>query len=218
VGIDNEKIKFNPAARIKRKAENNESVRFLTPDEERRITKVLATRSPCFLPTFLISIHTGLRASEQWRLEWSDINFEQKVLTVRKLANTKSGRHIPLNKIALDALHTLHAMSGPDGPVFVNSKDTPMTAHREWFDPAVAEAKVPNFTWHKNRHTFASRLAMAGVPILTISKLLGHATIQMTMRYAHLSPDHHQIAVDKLVGFGTGNKRDTRTDTTRSRL
>lgn len=216
VGMDNEKIKFNPAARIKRKAENNQSVRFLTSQEEKRISTVLKKRSPAFLPTFLVSLHTGLRASEQWRLEWSDINFDQKVLTVRKLANTKNGRHIPLNHIAVDALHTLHKISGPTGPVFLNSKDTPMTAHREWFDPAVAEAKVNDYTWHKNRHTFASRLAMLGESILTISKLLGHATIQMTMRYAHLSPDHHQTAVDRLATFG--KQRDTRTDTTRSRL
>ena len=49
-----------------------------------------------------------------------------------------------------------------------------MTTHRDWFDPAVAEAKVPDYTWHKNRHTFASRLAMAGVDIRTIAQLMGH--------------------------------------------
>jgi site-specific recombinase XerD len=77
-----------------------------------------------------------------------------------------------------------------------------MTSHREWFDPAVAEANVADYTWHKNRHTFASRLAMAGVDIRTIAQLMGHGTIQMSMRYAHLSPDHNQSAVDRLVDFG----------------
>jgi integrase len=202
VAIDNHKITANPASRIKRKAENNMSVRFLTLDEEKRICAVLANRSPSYLPTFLVSLHTGMRASEQWRLQWHDVNFEQRTLTVQKLANTKNGRHIPLNQIAIKALQDLYQLSGPSGPVFVNSKDTPMTAHREWFDPAVKEAKVQNFTWHKNRHTFASRLAMAGVDIRTIAQLMGHATIQMSMRYAHLSPDHNQAAVDRLVGFG----------------
>ncbi|MBB5056075.1 integrase [Granulicella aggregans] len=203
VAVDNGKIAANPASRIRRKTEDNLSVRFLTLDEEQAITKVLATRHPSYLPAFLISLHTGMRASEQWRLHWSDINFDGRILTVRKLANTKSGRHISLNHVALTALKTLYEMSGPSGPVFLNSKKTPMIAHREWFDPAVAEAKIANYTWHKNRHTFASRLAMAGVDIRTIAQLMGHSTIQMSMRYAHLSPDHNQSAVDRLANFGS---------------
>jgi integrase len=118
------------------------------------------------------------------------------------MATTKNGRHIPLNQLALDALETLYKVSGPDGPVFLNSRDTPISGHRDWFDPAVEEAKIPDYTWHKNRHTFASRLAMSGVDIRTIAQLMGHGTIQMSMRYAHLSPDHNQSAVDKLVAFG----------------
>jgi integrase len=201
VAVDNGKIALNPASRIRRKTEDNQSVRFLTRDEESAITKVLAERHPSYLPAFLISLHTGMRASEQWRLHWSDINFDGKILSVRKLANTKSGRHIPLNRVALAALKTLYKVSGPSGPVFLNSKQTPMLAHREWFDPAVAEAGVKDYTWHKNRHTFASRLAMAGVDIRTIAQLMGHSTIQMSMRYAHLSPDHNQSAVDRLDDF-----------------
>jgi len=60
------------------------------------------------------------------------------------------------------------------------------------------------------RHTFASRLAMAGVDLLSICKLLGHQTLTMTMRYAHFSPGYLAQAVGKLVGFGT----DTKTSTT----
>ena len=88
-----------------------------------------------------------------------------------------------------------------------------MTSHREWFDPAVAVAKVSDYTWHKNRHTFPSRLAMAGVDIRIIAQLMGHGTIQMSMRYAHLSPDHNQSAVDRLVDFGikgTSNRTPNR--------
>jgi site-specific recombinase XerD len=89
------------------------------------------------------------------------------------------------------------------GVPFLNAKGTPMTTHRDGFDPAVKEAKVSDYTWHMNRHTFASRLAMAGVPIHTITNLMGHGTIQMSMQYAHLSPEHNQSAVDRLVEFGT---------------
>ena len=83
-----------------------------------------------------------------------------------------------------------------------------MKASRDWFDPALVEAEIKDYTWHCNRHTFASRLAMVNVPIQTIAALLGHRTIQMTMRYAHLSQGHNQSAVDSIASFGqsTGNE------------
>ena len=62
----------------------------------------------------------------------------------------------------------------------------------------VKKAGVNNFTWHDLRHTFASRLVMAGVDITTVAALMGHKKIQMTMRYAHLAKEHKQDAVDRL--------------------
>jgi integrase len=98
VALDNQKIAVNPASRIRRKAENNQSVRFLTPEEEKRIRKVLSTRCPSCLPAFIVSLHTGLRASEQWNLRWSDIDLERRLLTVRRQKTGKGERHIPLNQ------------------------------------------------------------------------------------------------------------------------
>jgi integrase len=201
VAVDNEKIAINPASRIRRKAENNQSVRYLTLEEEGRIQAVLATRCPSYLPAFIISLHTGLRASEQWNLRWSDIDLERKSLTVRKQKTGKGERHIRLNNTAVAAFKSIRKGADLASVPFLNSKGTPMTTHRDWFDPAVLEAKVPNYTWHKNRHTFASRLAMASVDIRTIAQLMGHGTIQMSMRYAHLSPDHNQAAVDRLEEY-----------------
>jgi len=203
VAVDNEKIPTNPAARIRRKTEDNQSIRFLTPEEEGRIRAVLIKKCPSCLPAFVVSLHTGLRASEQWGLRWTDIDLDRRTLTVRKQKSGKGERHIRLNQVAVDALTGLRSLTEVSGVPFLNAKGTPMTTHRDWFDPAVKEAKVPDYTWHKNRHTFASRLAMAGVPIHTIANLMGHGTIQMSMRYAHLSPDHNQSAVDRLVEFGT---------------
>lgn len=203
VGIDNDKIAVNPASRIRRKSEDNQRVRYLTQDEEERIRAVLATRCPDYQHAFTVSLHTGLRASEQWNLKWADIDLDRKTLTVRKQKSKKGERHIPLNKAVVDAFTSLRKDADLSGVPFHNSKGTPMLAHREWFDPALVEAKVTDYTWHANRHTFASRLAMAGVPIHAIAKLMGHATIQMSMRYAHLSPDFNQSAVDKLMDFKT---------------
>lgn len=63
------------------------------------------------------------------------------------------------------------------------------------------EARLRDYTWHCNRHTFPSRLVMSGVDIRTVAYLMGHATIQMTMRYAHLAPEHNREAVERLASF-----------------
>jgi site-specific recombinase XerD len=71
------------------------------------------------------------------------------------------------------------------------------------FLPALAAAKIENLHWHDLRHTFASRLVMAGVPLYTVSKLLGHTSFAMTQRYAHLAPGHLLDAVRHLDASGT---------------
>jgi integrase len=217
VGVDNEKIAINPASRIRRKTEDNQRVRYLTEEEEGRIRAVLATRHPSYQHAFTVSLNTGMRASEQWNLRWADVDLDRKTLTVRKQKSGKGERHIPLNADVVDAFKSLRKGADLTSIPFLNSKGTPMLAHREWLDPAAAEAKVVDYVWHMNRHTFASRLAMSGVPLHAIAKLMGHATIQMSIRYAHLSPVFNQSAVDKLMDFkikGTPK----RTPTKRSKL
>lgn len=198
VGMDNEKIIVNPASRIKRKAEHNDRIRYLSATEEKKLTTVIRENWPHYLPAFLFSIHTGLRAGEQWGLEWSAVSLARKSITLHK---TKAGktRHVPLNTVALAALKELHKGRSAHGPVFLNTEGDPLRSARDWFEPAVEKAGLKNYTWHCNRHTFASRLVMADVNIRTVAQLMGHATIQMTMRYAHLAPEHNQAAVDRLV-------------------
>ncbi|HEY1160100.1 MAG TPA: tyrosine-type recombinase/integrase [Terracidiphilus sp.] len=62
------------------------------------------------------------------------------------------------------------------------------------------KAQIGDFSWHCSRHTFARRLVMAGVALKAVQELKGHKTIQMTARYAHLSPDHPQSAVELISG------------------
>lgn len=79
---------------------------------------------------------------------------------------------------------------------------------RLWY-PALKQAELQDFRFHDLRHTFCSRLAMAGVDLLTIKELAGHKTTAMTLRYSHLSPSHQRQAVERLISGAT----DTRTDT-----
>src|SRR5262249_20254888 len=84
---------------------------------------------------------------------------------------------------------------------------------RRWFEHAVREAEIVDFHWHDLRHTFASRLMMAGVDLRTVQELIGHKTITMTVRYSHLTPAHLQEAVDRLAEKPTAT--GTATDATR---
>jgi site-specific recombinase XerD len=84
-----------------------------------------------------------------------------------------------------------------------------LPGNRHWFEDAVVEAGVRDFTWHDLRHTFASRLIMAGVSIRRVQELMGHKTINMTARYAHLEPAEQLAAVEKLVAFDQPRSRRT---------
>ena len=79
--------------------------------------------------------------------------------------------------------------------------DRALRSNRHWFEEAVADAGLRDFTWHGLRHTFASRLVMEGVDLRTVQELMGHKTIQMTCRYAHLAPAHQLAAVERLLSY-----------------
>jgi integrase len=144
-----------------------------------------------------------MRMSEQYGLHWNQIDFERRQLHLTK---TKNGdpRVIPLNAVALAALDQLNGKKTRPGtdPVFPSARTgDSLQGSRGWFSTALDAAKVPDYTWHCNRHTFASRLVMAGVDLRTVAELLGHRTLQMVMRYSHLAPEHQTSAVDRLVDF-----------------
>jgi integrase len=198
VGVDNGKIALNPASRIKCKAEDNEVVRYVSKEEEERLVAVIKGNWPHYLEAFLIAVHTGMRSSAQFNLTWRDVYLEQRHIR-RKKTGGKKMPPLPLNSVAYAAFLSLKDKTGGKGFVFLNTKGERLRESRDWFEPAIKLAKIEDYTWHCNRHTFASRLVMAGVDIRTVAQLMGHRTIQMTMRYAHLAPEHNQGAVEKLV-------------------
>ena len=100
--------------------------------------------------------------------------------------------------------------------VFPGRHGNHVMSPRSWFEAALQRAGIKDFTWHCLRHTFASRLVMAGVDIRTVQELLGHKTITVTLRYAHLAPQHQLAAVQRLcdtegvtLDGATGTKTDT---------
>jgi integrase len=168
-------------------------------------------------PELDIALHTGLRRGEQYALAWDCVDLVRRQLTVLRSKNGEI-RHVPLNSDAVTAFRTLYDKSSSAGPVFVSLRSDGLRNARHWFEGAVREAQIPDFTWHCLRHTFASRMVMAGVDLRTVQQLMGHKTIQMTCRYAHLAPEHQLAAVERLATKPTTataiyGPTDTRTDT-----
>jgi site-specific recombinase XerD len=193
LAIRSGKVKENPARLVKHRLEDNARIRFLSDDEEIALRKAIEAQCPEHLPELGLALHTGLRVSEQYGLTWADVSFARRVLTIQRSKNG-SVRHVPLNQSAMRALEAMRERTGGTGFV---CGGTP--GPRRWFEPVIKGAKIAGFSWHCLRHTFASRLVMAGVDIRTVQELLGHKTIAMTVRYSHLAPKHTLAAVEKLV-------------------
>ena len=164
-------------------------------------------------PLFTVSVNTGLRWSEQRALRWAEVDFLTGLITVR---HSKSGysRQVPMNSLVRSVLMDLASQrrrtDDPEEPVFRCS----YTSADEFFPKAVERARkalgdagkdgsrLDGYTWHCNRHTFASRLVMAGVDLRSVQTLGGWRTLAMVQRYSHLAPAHLLEAVERLVPAG----------------
>jgi len=202
LGVTNKKIRESAAKGIARQSEKAAArERYLSPDEEARLTAVIGKRYPTYLPIFQLAIHGGYRRSEQLRSVVGDLHPDTHMLCIhqRKTQSLPATRYVPASPIAIAAYNAL-AQGKAKGAKLCNkmrygTSDTlEMNTTRNWFDRARAEAGVENFNWHDLRHTFASRLVTAGVPLRVVADYLGHANIQMTMRYSHLCPGNHDAA------------------------
>ncbi len=152
-------------------------------------------------PIVLLALNTGMRRGEIFGLSWADIDRKQAVVTVRG-AGAKSGktRHIPLNAEALAVLKGWQKTTGAEsGLVFPGQDGARVDNIQTSWERLLKAAKISNFRFHDLRHTFASKLVMAGVDLNTVRELLGHSDLKMTLRYAHLAPEHKAQAVAKLV-------------------
>lgn len=153
-------------------------------------------------PIVLLALNTGLRRGELLQLRWRDLDLTCSTLTVHG-AGAKSGqtRHVPLNSEATSVLSAWRPADAQMGDfVFPGAKpDVALTDVKNGWTSLLKKAKVSRFRFHDTRHTFASKLVMAGVDLNTVRELLGHSDISMTLRYAHLAPEHKAAAVAKLV-------------------
>ena len=203
VAIENEKLPINPVHGIRRKQENNARVRFLSQDEETALTSAIRSRSPKYLPVYLLAMHSGMRLSEQLRAQVGDYTSTTGMLMIRqkKVRSAPATRYVPLTPIAVQAYNQLAAKKKTGEPLCTNTEGAVLYEARYWFDPAVDEAGVVDLTWHCLRHTAASRWVMSGVPIAVVSRYLGHSSVNQTMVYSHLQPDNAARAVAAMMSY-----------------
>ena len=171
-------------------------LRWITKEEADRLILEASKeeRKSPHLPDFIrLALNTGCRKGELLGLSWDRVNFETGQI---RLENTKNGkrRFVPISAVARAALNNRAAFRTefcPTSPwVFAHRNGERVQFLQNGFESACKRAGILNFRVHDLRHTCASWLVSAGVPLLEVKELLGHSSIEMTERYAHLSPDN----------------------------
>lgn len=162
-------------------------------------------------PIVLLALNTGLRRGDLFGLKWEHVDLGRrqirKIISKSSHARRKAGRKLepavlPLSNEAHAILTQCKKQSDPDAQLAFPSSRTGgrITDLKKAFEGVLTAAKIDNFRFHDLRHTFASRLVMAGIDLNTVRELMCHADIKMTLIYAHLSPDHKAAALEKAFG------------------
>ena len=204
---------FNPVRKVKGFREDNTRLRYLTETEYQRLIEEAGkrnVRSPFLAEKITLAVHTGLRRGNLFDLHWDQVDLLNQVLRVpRTKANHPHA--VPLNETAMatvtslrrdrsDSPYVFHHMGGKhDGQPVKDVKNS--------FRAALEAAGIEDFTWHDLRHTFASWLVMRGASLRAVADLLGHRSLKMVMRYAHLSPAYLAKEVGLLDHAVTAQKR-----------
>ncbi|MFL6332060.1 MAG: tyrosine-type recombinase/integrase [Pyrinomonadaceae bacterium] len=196
LAVENGYTNQNPTTKVRRLRDEERRARYLTREEEVPLRETLSEKYPHLLPLFDLALNTGMRLREMLLLRKSEVDFPTgRVILPAERTKEKRRKILPLNPAALDVLRTLAADS--DGRLLFGRGFEASYVERQW-KAACREAGVADLHIHDLRHTFATRLAEAGVNETTIMGLLGHSSLRMTTRYAHSTPEAMARAVETL--------------------
>lgn len=181
-------------------------VRWLTRAQASALIRAAQSepKAPHLADFIQLALNTGMRRGELLGLEWRRVDLHHGGLVHLEGRHTKAGRRrsIPLNREAHAALLSrlrFRATHCPDTPwVFCTVDGTRLRSLKRSFATACRQAGIEDFHIHDLRHTCAAWLVTAGVPLPEVRDLLGHSTVQMTERYAHLAPENVRLAVTRL--------------------
>ena len=200
---------INPVSRIKIPKADNRRDRFLTKDEAAKLLTVLKERDQEAHDYALLSLFSGLRAGECRDLTWADIDLEGGRIFVKDTKN-KHNRHVFITAETKEMLARRASGRSKTEKVFPRGKTRiDYNALSYSFEQAVKEMGLncgvsdrrQKLVFHSLRHTFASWLVQIGKPLYTVSQLMGHSSIKMTERYAHLAPESQRAAAMELEGI-----------------
>lgn len=192
-------LEDHPMRKVRKPKEPQGRVRFLSEDERIRLLEACKESDcPQLYPIVVLAISTGMRQGEILNLKWNHVDLNRGYIT---LEETKNGerRTVPLVSHAKELLATLSKVRRINTNLVFqsNTKTSAPVAIRKPWGQAAAAAELENFTFHDLRHTAASYLAMNGASLIEIADILGHKTLQMVKRYAHLSQSHTQELVQR---------------------
>ena len=190
----------NPLRKVSKLKEPRGRVRYLS-DEERELLLIACKEShnPDLYLTVILAMSTGGRRAEIWGLSWKCVDLKNGFITFEETKNDEP-RSVPLTGHALEMMLERSKTRRIETNLVFPSRVDPQKHFdfRRPFVMALKAAQIEDFRWHDLRHCAASYLVMAGVDMGTVAEILGHKTIQMTQRYAHLSPEHLKDAVAKM--------------------
>jgi len=186
------RIEKNPMSTVKKFKEKLKDMRILKDYEAIRL---IDSANSHLKPVLIIALNTGMRRSEILSLKWEHVDFRKGLIFIKD--SKSSDREIPINYMVFEILKGLprvheHIFFNPITGTHIKDVDAS-------FKAACKRVDIKGLRFHDLRHTAASRMIQAGVDLVTVSRILGHASIQMTMRYVHPTTEIMRDAVKKLA-------------------
>jgi len=177
-------------------------VRFLNDEERKRLLEACkVSRNPYLYTIVILALSTGMRKGEILGLRWKDVDLSNKKIILHETKNDER-RAVPLAGPALQLMTSLgqrRERGSNDSLVFHRGPQLHQRISiREAWINAVERAGVEDFTFHDLRHSAASYLAMSGASLIEIADILGHKSLEMVKRYAHLSEAHSVAVVERM--------------------
>ncbi|MHA1575141.1 MAG: tyrosine-type recombinase/integrase [Alphaproteobacteria bacterium] len=190
-------LEINPMSKIKKLKEDAGRTNYLSKEEKERLLVACKENSNyCLYPVVVLALATGGRKMEVLGLKLTDINFKTGLMTFHKTKNAEK-RSMTLPKFAMSVLNFYRKRLDKDELFLFPSNNglKPMDIRRPWKN-ALKKAEIEDFRFHDLRHTTASYLVMGGASLVEVAEILGHKTLQMVQRYAHLSEGHKKKVIE----------------------
>src|SRR5437899_5742239 len=206
IAVEWELLEESPMQGMKFLRENNARTRYLSVGECHRL--IDSCMAPHIRAIVTVALHTGMRLGENLNLRWQDLDFSSGFILVQDSKNGQA-RQVPMDSMISTLLRSWPRLSGL---VFTSVLTGGRIVDvRTGFLNACKRAGLTDLHFHDLRHTFASQFVMAGGDLYILKEILGHKSITMSQRYAHLSPTYKIKAIDRMNTLWAGTTPQTST-------